>query len=167
MMTKYHCGEECGLKYKTTGIKWRKCWLLNKLPYWENEKIYIRISIKRLPESDQWQQGILHIEPPIKDKFYPDRVDTEFVISDTFFEFKPPLEINRWWMTDLLVRYFEFAPYKMKCTLELKTANGTICTIPIADISVVDGSEFLKSGITAGIAMVALIISFVALLRGC
>jgi len=45
MMTKYYHGEEYGLKYKATGIKWRKCWLLNKLPYWENEKIYIHILI--------------------------------------------------------------------------------------------------------------------------
>ena len=166
-MTKYHSGEECGLKYKATGIKWRKCWLVNKLPYWENERIYIHISIKKLPHSPEWQQGTLKIEPPIKDRLYDDKPNTEFVISDTFFQFKPPLEINKWWKTDLLVKYFKFAPYKMKCTLELKTDNGTICNLPIADIQVVDGFEFLKWGITGGIAIVAIIISIAALIRTC
>ncbi len=137
----YHGKGQCGIDYNARAIGWRRIPLLSFLPYVTSESILIHLSIKRLFEDTQWQQGTLRIEPTILDKW-----DDEWkvALSDTFFEIEQP-KVGKRWSGTIPVNhgYGFFEPYHMKCIANLQNDKNAQCSIHIADIDVVSRGTFI------------------------
>jgi len=178
-MPKFHHGEQLGFAYKARAVGWRRIPLLNLFPYLTADVIELHLCLKSLIKGQEWQQGILHIEPSVghlsNDKF-------AVILDETVFPFvelgkwpegfttapKYQFPVGRWWARTLSIKegMAFIQPCHFACSLTLENINhvndkvqmqGTV-PIKIAEIEVVSRATFIMWLFTTIIAVAALII---------
>jgi len=176
-MPKFYHGEAFGFVYMARAIGWRRIFPFSLLPYLTGDIIQMSLSLKPLFEGQEWQEGILQIDPP---DLY--RGEPQIVVSDSVLVFGewprelsgPPkyqFPIDKWWQRTLSlksgVRFGQ--PGNFQCSLVLQNVDGDkveqTAPIQIADIEVVSRGPFLSNlflwGLTTILATTAIILNIV------
>jgi hypothetical protein len=63
-MPKFYHGEMFGFEYRTRAVGWRRVPLLSLFPYLTGDVIWIDLCLKPMIADQQWQTGVIQIEPP-------------------------------------------------------------------------------------------------------
>jgi hypothetical protein len=178
-MPKFYCGKDNGFEYHSSGVGWRKIPLLNLFPYLTGDVIRIRISLTPLFEGMEWQTGIVEVEPPELSRENP-----QIRLSDAVFSLIDSSEWpkgastapmykfsigTRWTRVIALKSGLDFfQPCHIKCTLVLQNILGNKYTqsasMPIADIEVISRPSFYMRILTTTLAVIAIVISVIAII---
>jgi hypothetical protein len=166
-MPKFYHGRQLGFAYKARAVGWRRIPLLSFVPYLTGDIIQIHLSLKSLIKGQEWQQGILHIEPPDMSKEPVWEGGTSVPLSDNPFSFAdfgkwprelstPPkyqFPVDKWWSRTLSIKGgVPFGqPCNFECSLILQNIdhrdNKVEMTVPIriADIEIVSRGPFVTN----------------------
>lgn len=176
-MPKFYHGKRNGFDFHSCGVGWRKIPPFNLLPYLTGDVIRIRISLKPLLKGQEWQTGIIEVEPPEFSREYPqiNFNDVVFSLTDIWPEgittapiYKFPM-CKKWSRVIALKGGLDFfQPCHIKSTLVLQNIIDNKLTRSVvgsvANIEVVSRSSFYMWAFTTILAVAAFI---VALLREC
>lgn len=189
-MPKFYHGRQLGFAYKARAVGWHRVPLLSFVPYLTGDIIQIHLSLKSLTQGQEWQQGILHIEPPEMSKEPLWEGCPLLPSSDNFFSFmefrewpressispKYQFSVGKWWSRTLSLKggVGFIQPCHFKCSLIMQNINyrdndaetvETTIPMQIADIEVISRGLFITNvlmwGLTSIIAIAALIVSIV------
>jgi hypothetical protein len=178
---KFYHGEQLGFMYKARSVGWHRIPPFSLLPYLTGDKIQVHLSLKPSTEEQEWQTGIIKIEPPDLTELSLDGNRVTVPISDFVFPFVEPAQYmrelptppkyqfptNKWWSRTLPLkgggRFGQ--PCNFTCSLVFQNMHNDhfedTASIRIADIEVLSRAQFCMWAFTTIVAITAVILSVV------
>lgn len=110
-MPKFYHGKQLGFAYKARAVGWRRIPICSLIPYLTGDEIKVHLSLKPLNKGQEWETGIIKIEPPDLTELSLAGKKVTVPTSDFVFPFveraqyvrklpAPPkyqFSINKWW----------------------------------------------------------------------
>lgn len=177
-MPKFYHTKKNGFNCVARAVGWRRILPFNFFPYLTGDIIRIHISLTSLLKGQEYQTGILEVEPPELSRESP-----QIRLSDSVFSLidfpdstkvksiEPAYKFPRGTEWSRIIALKDgldfFQPCHIKCTLVLQNIIGDkrvqSAGMPIANIEIVSRPSFYGAVITALLSIIAIIISIIAI----